>query len=603
MTYTFKLARRLAVSRRFSMLPAILLFAACGGDATAPDGTNTRPLGDWRPREAVPTAVSINPSKVTVETNQLIRFLAHGRNDVGDSVSAPVTWSATGGTILHDGRFSSALLGTFMVTATTTIGDDVRVDTSEVSVVRRRNLVSISISPETSTLAPGVTQSFIATGHLKEGRAVPVGALWTATGGTIDAGGNFTAGDTAGSYLVIASNTTMSVADTAIITITAPVPPPPPPLPAPPTPTLASVTLLPGSATLAPSATRQFRVYGRTTEGDSVAAASVAFAATGGTVTADGLFTAGPTAGTYRVIATSSGLADTSTVTITQPLGSGPGVGVPFGPFNAWSSYTTLKANAEPFNLSHDATTASNIVARITEARKTGRRLSLAIVGGAHTQYLTNGVFDKSKWLARFQTFNTAAIRQAVDQAVSDGTVLIGNVMDEPFHPSWGPSGTLTKARVDSMCADVKAIFPTLPVGPTHDHRNFEPTKSYRVCDYILSQYRYTKGDVQEFRDAGLALARRDGHAIAFSMNIMDGGYRVDGCPVPATGGPGTYEPNCRMTAAQVREYGRVLGPAGCVMLMWRYDDAFMAKPENIQAFRDVAATLATAPRKSCARS
>jgi hypothetical protein len=603
MTYTFKLARRLAVSRRFSMLPAILLFAACVGDATAPDGsTNTQPLGGWRPREAAPTAVSINPSKVTIETNQLIRFLARGRNDAGDSVSAPVTWSATGGTILPDGRFSSALLGTFMVTATTTTGDDERVDTSEVSVVRRRNLSSISISPETATLVPGVTQSFFATGYLKDGRRVPVGAIWTATGGTIDAGGTFTAADTAGTYLVIASSTTRSLADTAIITITAPIPPPPPPLPAPPTPTLASVTLRPGSATLAPSTTRQFSVYGRTTEGDSVAVASVVFAATGGTVTPGGLYTAGTTAGTYRVIASSSGLSDTSAVTITQPLGSGPGVGVPFGPFGAWSSYT-LKANAEPFNLSHDATTASNILTKITEARRQGLHLSLAILGGAHTQYLTNGVFDKSKWTARLQTFNTATIRQAVAEGVSDGTVLIGNVMDEPFHPSWGPAGTLTKARVDSMCADVKAVFPTLPVGPTHDHRNFEPTKSYRVCDFIVSQYRYTKGDVTAFRDAGLALARRDGHAIAFSMNIMDGGYRVDGCPVPATGGPGTYEPNCRMTAAQVREYGRVLGPAGCVMLMWRYDDAFMAKSENIQAFRDVAATLANAPRKSCARS
>jgi hypothetical protein len=256
-----------------------------------------------------------------------------------------------------------------------------------------------------------------------------------------------------------------------------------------------------------------------------------------------------------------------------------------------------------PFSLSHDATTASNILERIAAARSRGVHLSLAIVGGAHSQYLTDGVFDKSKWTARLQTFNTATIRQAVAQGVSDGTVLVGNVMDEPFHPSWGPKGTLTKAIVDGLCADMKEVFPTLPVGPTHDHRDFEPDKSYRVCDFMLSQYRYMKGDVTAFRDAGLAVAQRDGHKIAFSMNILDGGYRVEGCPVPQTGGAGTYEPNCRMTAAQVREYGRVLGQAGCIMLMWRYDDAFMANPDNAQAFRDVASLLANSPRKSCRRA
>ncbi len=40
-----------------------------------------------------------------------------------------------------------------------------------------------------------------------------------------------------------------------------------------------------------------------------------------------------------------------------------------------------------------------------------------------------------------------------------------------------------------------------------------------------MDQYSYRKGDVTQFRDAGLALGRRDGIAILFSMNIMNGGY------------------------------------------------------------------------------
>ena len=51
---------------------------------------------------------------------------------------------------------------------------------------------------------------------------------------------------------------------------------------------------------------------------------SVGFAATGGTVTQGGLFTAGSTAGTYRLIASNGSLADTSVVIVSAPLGSGP---------------------------------------------------------------------------------------------------------------------------------------------------------------------------------------------------------------------------------------------------------------------------------------
>jgi hypothetical protein len=56
------------------------------------------------------------------------------------------------------------------------------------------------------------------------------------------------------------------------------------------------------------------------------------------------------------------------------------------------------------------------------------------------------------------------------------------------------------------------------------------------------------------------------------------------------------------MTADQVREWGTVLGSAGCALTMWRYDPSFMAKPENQQAFKDVAAALAKAPATPCRR-
>ena len=37
MTYTYKLARRLAISRNLAMLNVLVLFAACAGETTAPE--------------------------------------------------------------------------------------------------------------------------------------------------------------------------------------------------------------------------------------------------------------------------------------------------------------------------------------------------------------------------------------------------------------------------------------------------------------------------------------------------------------------------------------------------------------------------------------
>ena len=89
-------------------------------------------------------------------------------------------------------------------------------------------------------------------------------------------------------------------------------PPPPPPA------VLQSISLTPSSTTLETGATRQFAVSFAWSDG-SATTAPVTFTATGGSVSASGLYTAGASAGTFRVIARHTGgtRADTSSVTIT----------------------------------------------------------------------------------------------------------------------------------------------------------------------------------------------------------------------------------------------------------------------------------------------
>jgi len=318
-----------------------------------------------------------------------------------------------------------------------------------------------------------------------------------------------------------------------------------------------------------------------------------------------------------RAITTTAVLTDSQWIRLAVPPVR---VGIPVGLIAMWDG-TALQPNAEMFTLTYGGETPATLPARLAVARSRGIRMVIAMTGGARARYLTGGAFDMAKWRARMQTFDTPEIRAAVAEAVRDG-ILIGNsVMDEPFNDggpgnqsnSWGPAGTMSKARVDSMCGMANAIFPTLPEGVFQDYR-LAPNDSYRVCDFITSQYRTAKGTVTAYRDGALGLCRRDHHACSFAINVLEGGiqvkrqpgqtdYLAGDCPLSTTGGRGTYFPNCRMTAQQVREAGRVLGPTGCFLTGWKYEAEFMANPENQAAFRDVAAMLAARPAGSCSRT
>jgi hypothetical protein len=224
------------------------------------------------------------------------------------------------------------------------------------------------------------------------------------------------------------------------------------------------------------------------------------------------------------------------------------------------------------------------------------------MTGGSHSRYKTNGKFDIRKWKARMNSYNTRQIKQAVARGVADGTVIMNTVMDEPSIKPWG--GVMTKPLLDQMARYVKAMFPTLPVGVALRY-DWRQNEKFRVMDAYLTQYGWNKGPVTQFREKVLANARSQGMKAMFALNVLDGGihtYRSWTCPSSKTGGRGTYRPTCRMTANQVREWGKTLGPAGCGLMLWRYDHSYMSKQANIAAFRDVAAKLANTPGRSCRR-
>ena len=280
--------------------------------------------------------------------------------------------------------------------------------------------------------------------------------------------------------------------------------------------------------------------------------------------------------------------------------------GIPYGPYDLWASTTALKWGPGSFTLTLDNSYLPTTLAqRINAARQKSLRLVLELTGGPNT-VLTNGKFDLAKWKARMNKLNTTANKNAVAAGVTDGTIVAGKLLDEPEHPKWG--GGLTKAVLDEMATYVKKFFPTLPLGVGHGAPGFKwrSTERYKVLDWVSVQYvwNYNNGNVTTWLNQVLDFTRANGVRPMFGLNILNGGVRdTNGAwDCPNTGGKGTRTSYCRMTAEQVRIYGRAIGPSGCALLMWKYDNAFMANAANQSAFKDVATLLNSKPKPSCRR-
>src|SRR5579871_530497 len=170
-----------------------------------------------------PVQVTISPTTATLQTGATQQFTA----TVTGSTNTAVTWSATGGTISSTGLYTAGTTAgtSFTVTATSS-ADTTKTATAHVTI-QSPPAISVTISPTTATLQSGATQQFTATVTGITNTAV----TWSATGGTISSAGLYTAGQTAGSFSVVATaaadTTKTATASVSITTATTGLPPVP----------------------------------------------------------------------------------------------------------------------------------------------------------------------------------------------------------------------------------------------------------------------------------------------------------------------------------------------------------------------------------------
>jgi hypothetical protein len=240
-----------------------------------------------------PVTVAISPATVSLLTGATQSF---GCTVTGSSDTA-CTWSvqegSAGGSVTSSGVYTApSAAGTYHVIATSH-ADTTKRATSTVTVTPPPPPITVAISPTTVSLLTGSTQSFGCTVTGSSDTACTWSVQEGSAGGSVTSAGAYTAPSAAGTYHVIAtSHADSTKTATATVKVTAPPPP-------------VTVSVTPASVTMSAC---QSVTLAATVSGSSNQAVtwSVQESSAGGSITAQGAYTAPSTGGTYHAVATSA---------------------------------------------------------------------------------------------------------------------------------------------------------------------------------------------------------------------------------------------------------------------------------------------------------
>ncbi len=170
------------------------------------------------PASATLVRINLTPDSAAVDTGHTVQFTVTGKFSDSSTAAVPATYSATGGGINASGLYTGpATAGSYQVIATAVANTALK-DTSKVTVTLPA-LVRVILTPDSALVDTGHTQQFTATGKFSDSSTAPIAATYSATGGTINGSGLFTAGTTAGTFQVIASKS--ALADTSKVVVVA----------------------------------------------------------------------------------------------------------------------------------------------------------------------------------------------------------------------------------------------------------------------------------------------------------------------------------------------------------------------------------------------
>ncbi len=187
-------------------------------------------------------------------------------------------------------------------------------------------LQAVILAPASATVLPGATQQFSASGRMSDGTTAPVAVTFSATGGTINSSGLFTAGLVSGGARVVATSAA-GTADTALVTVGA---------------SVASVSVKLSVASLAVGQTAQATATAYDAGSQPLSGRSFTWSTSNGavaSVSASGVVSA-VAAGTVTISAQSGGQSGSASLSVTSASLAGTPiacVGTPLAPTDDWA--------------------------------------------------------------------------------------------------------------------------------------------------------------------------------------------------------------------------------------------------------------------------
>ncbi len=262
--------------------------------------------------------VSVVPTTASVQAGQTVQLAATLRDAAGNILTGrPVTWSSSNtgiATVSSSGVVTGVSTGGPVTITATSEG---RSGTSAVTVTAAppAPVATVTVTPATGSIGQGQTLQLSATlrdaaGNVLTGRPI----TWTTSSAAIATVSNtgLVTGVAAGGPVTITA-TSEGRSGSAAVTVTAP-PPPPPPAP------VASVTLSPPSASIAPGQTLQLAATLRDAAGNVLTGRVITWASSNPlvvTVAPGGLVAGVTSGGPVTITATSEGQSGTASITVT----------------------------------------------------------------------------------------------------------------------------------------------------------------------------------------------------------------------------------------------------------------------------------------------
>jgi hypothetical protein len=342
----------------------------------------------------------------------------------------------------------------------------------------------------------------------------------------------------------------------------------------------------PSMASLGAAWASQARVLGKMSDLDSIAV-RVNYDATGGKITSGGLYTAGPGAGTFRVVAVDpiTRLADTTAVTvaaITVAAGArsatmSQGGGIPFGPF-----HLPAADFGTPYTGALQAVSVSNVISYLDAVRAAKARVVISLPGARPRYTNPSGTWNFELWKQRVDPY------RGIDFApyVADGTIIANYLLDEPqCAECWG-GRPVPREDIEAAAKYSKTLWPTMPttVRATPSWLS-EANFQWVYLDAAWVQYRPRWGPVRSYLAGQVETAKRLGLGLVVGLNTWMG--NSDRTP---------------LTAEQIISNGAVLAaePYACAFISWRYEPTYDGRSDIRDAMTSVAKIAGDRPTTSC---